>query len=190
MGKASKVLMVWLLRRRKRLELLKKRLFITLMVTRLKMFIRERNFLHSQSLLKYVTLCPWYKLYRDGDDSDLVAVISLTRASFEHLLSEFRKHFTWKYGITKGGRPPRVVDKHCALALLLHTYNSPAEHKTWCEMFGIVPSTLSRTLEKAEVALQKTLKNLPEAVIEWPSREEQVRLASLVQARKGTYCCR
>ena len=130
------------------------------------MFVRERNFLHSKALLKCVTKCPWYKLYSDGDDSDLVNVISITRASFEKVLSEFCKNFTWKYGTKKGGRPPRVVDKHCVLALLLHTYTSPAEHKTWSEMFGVVPSTLSRTLEKAEIALDKTLKNLPEARVE------------------------
>ena len=142
-------------------------------------------FVHSKALLKCVTKSPWYKLYSDGDDCDLVNVISLTRASFEKLLSEFSKHFTWKYGTKKGGRTPRVVDKHCALALLLHTYTSPAEHKTWCEMFGIVPSTLSRrTLEKAEIALDETLKNLPEAVIEYPSLEEQVRLANLVQEKE------
>ena len=38
-------------------------------VTRLKMFVRERNFIHSKALLKCVTKFPWCKLYSDGDGS-------------------------------------------------------------------------------------------------------------------------
>ena len=48
-------------------------------------------------------------------------------------------------------------------------------------MFGVVPSTLSRLLEKAEAALDIALSRLPEAGIYWPTFEEQREWAFLVQ---------
>ena len=48
-------------------------------------------------------------------------------------------------------------------------------------MFG-TPSTLIRTLVKGEAALLRTLNKLPEARVEWPSKEEQVAMAKKVQA--------
>ena len=151
---------------------------------RLRMTIRERNYLHSNCLLRFVQESAWYKLYRDGGDSDLINVVSLNRNGFERLLSEFRKHFSWKSGTEKGGRPPRCPDKHCALALVLHSYCSEAGQKTWCEFFGIVPSTLSRLYDKAEEALSLSLRNLPESKFEWPELEEQRRLATLVSMKE------
>ena len=148
---------------------------------RKRLYLKERNFLHSAALFNSVVEAPWYKMYRDGSDSDFVTATSLTRASFEYLLIEFKKHYVFHSGPTKSGRPSRVKDHHCVLSLLLHRYCSPAENKTWSEMFGITPSTLIRTLAKGEAALLRTLNNLPEARVEWPSKEEQVAMAIKVQ---------
>lgn len=149
---------------------------------RKRMYLKERNFLHSAALFKSVVEAPWYKMYRDGSDSDFVAATSLTRASFEYLLTEFKKHYIFHSGPNKSGRPSRVRDYHCVLSLLLHRYCSPAENKTWSEMFGITPSTLIRTLAKGEAALLRTLNKLPEARVEWPSKAEQIDMALKVQA--------
>ena len=55
---------------------------------RLRMTIRERNYLHSHCLLRFVQESAWYKLYRDGGDSDFINVVSLNRNGFERLLSD------------------------------------------------------------------------------------------------------
>jgi hypothetical protein len=119
----------------------------------LRMTIRDRFKLHSKALLKNVNDSPWYTMYANGDDSDLVTCISLTRASLEQLLGAFKLFYIFKYSSKKGGRTPRVKDHHCVLALILHPYCNPAERKIWSEMFGIAPTTLDRTLLKAEEAL-------------------------------------
>lgn len=151
---------------------------------KLRMYLKPRHFLHASALLKCVVQAPWYVMYREGSDSDFITAISLTRDSFEYLLSNFKNHYVFNSGPSKKGRPPRVKDHHCVLSLLLHTYCSPAENKTWSEMFGIVPSTLSRTLLKAEIALLATLNTMREARVEWPSLDDQVRMALAVEAKE------
>lgn len=81
------------------------------------------------------------------------------------------------------GRPPRVRDKHCVLAIVLHFYCSPAEGKTWQELFGITPSTLSRLLDKAEQALFTSLRRMANASIRWPTIAEQMDMAAKVNAK-------
>ncbi|ETP24167.1 hypothetical protein F441_02788 [Phytophthora nicotianae CJ01A1] len=51
-------------------------------------------------------------------------------------------------------------------------------------LFGLPPSTLARTLRKAEKALAAALKGYPPARIAWPSAPEQAELARLVEARE------
>ena len=160
-----------------------KMLFAIAFLRKMRMYLRDRHFLRSNALFQTVTKAPWYTLYAKGSDSDFITTVSLTRESFELLLSRFKNFYIFKSGPTKSGRPPRVRDHHCALSLLLHSYCSPAERKTWSEMFGIAPSTLSRTLIKAEIALLKTLNCSKEADICWPSKEDQIRMALLVEKK-------
>lgn len=132
---------------------------------------------------------PWYVMYREGQDSDLIAAISLSRASFEYLVSRFKVFYKFNSGPNKKGRSPRVKDHHCVLSMLLHSYCSPADKKTWSEMFGVSPSTLSRTLLKAEVALLKALNATKEADVVWPSTDDQIRMALLVEKKVRMVLC-
>ena len=86
-----------------------------------------------------------------------------------------------KSGPGKIGRPARIKDKHCVLALLRQYYSAPAEQKTWSELFGLAPSTISRYIRKAEVSLHACLLTLHDARIEWPSLDEQRSLAEKVE---------
>ncbi|EGZ20042.1 hypothetical protein PHYSODRAFT_354259 [Phytophthora sojae] len=51
-------------------------------------------------------------------------------------------------------------------------------------LFGVPPSTLARTLRRAEEALSKTLDNYAPVRIAWPSPSRQTELAKLVEARE------
>ena len=51
-------------------------------------------------------------------------------------------------------------------------------------LFGLPPSTLSRTLEKAEKALTLVLKELPEGRFLWPTFEEQREWADLINQKE------
>ncbi|KAE9029235.1 hypothetical protein PR001_g10121 [Phytophthora rubi] len=50
-------------------------------------------------------------------------------------------------------------------------------------LFAVPPSTLARTLRRAEEELSKTLDNCSPARISWPSPSHQAELAKLVEAR-------
>ncbi|KAG1711902.1 hypothetical protein DVH05_009143 [Phytophthora capsici] len=58
------------------------------------------------------------------------------------------------------------------------------EQSTLCMLFGAPPSTLSRTLIRAEEALHRALLGYAYARIPWPSPERQAKLAKLVEARE------
>ena len=53
-------------------------------------------------------------------------------------------------------------------------------------MFGVSASTLSRTLLKAEVALLHALNATKEADVKWPSMDDQIRMALLVERKVNT----
>ncbi|KAF1789177.1 hypothetical protein GQ600_18239 [Phytophthora cactorum] len=55
------------------------------------------------------------------------------------------------------GRPPKLRYHHQALGLILCFYVGSMENGTLCMLFGVPPSTLSRTLRKAEEALSRSL---------------------------------
>ena len=155
-------------------------LFALGLMLKIRMYLKERHFLRSSALLSTVRKSPWYTLYDHGRNSDFIATISLTRASFELLLSRFKRFYKFNSGPTKAGRPSRVRDHHCVLFLLLHSYCSPVDRKTWSEVFGVALSTLSRTLIKAEIALLEALNASKKADISWPSKDDQIQMALMV----------
>ena len=161
----------------------KRRLRVALCL-RLRSSLRRDYNIHSSSLLPSVVECPWYIMYSRGSDDDFLNTVSLTRSSFDILLQEFMKHYEIRSGPGLLGRPRRVRDIHCVLAILLHSYCSPADRKTWSEFFGVHKSTLSRLLNQAENSMLITLQNLRDARIEWPSLEDQRRMAALVNRKE------
>jgi hypothetical protein len=104
---------------------------------RIRLLLRDRNNLQASSLFDSVTDCSWYIIYHYGSDADFLDTVKITRDSFDILLQEFSKHYVIRSGPGRLGRPRRMRDKHCILALLLHTYCSAGERVTWSEMFGV-----------------------------------------------------
>ena len=67
----------------------------------------------------------------------------------------------------------QLLYKHQVLGCVLAYYTDTISAKTLCQMFGIVPATLSRTLKLAEEALDRSLSDLSEAKICWPTLDQQ-----------------
>ncbi|OWZ20785.1 hypothetical protein PHMEG_0004759 [Phytophthora megakarya] len=80
-------------------------------------------------------------------------------------------------------RPPNLRYQHQALALfvLLRRFH---ENTTLYMLFGLPPSTLSRTLRQAEKVLSQALDGYKPARLSWPSFSHQTEHAKLVEARK------
>ena len=81
---------VLLVRRAQKARGFAKFLFALGLLLKFRMYLKERHFLRSSALLSTVRKSLWYTLYAHGGDSDFIATVSLTRASFELLLSRFK----------------------------------------------------------------------------------------------------
>ena len=55
--------------------------------------------------------------------------------------------------------------------------------KNICQLFGTTPSTCSRNFRQAEEALLQTLLSIPEARISWPTIQEQIQMAYIVEQK-------
>ncbi|ETP40707.1 hypothetical protein F442_12028 [Phytophthora nicotianae P10297] len=104
-------------------------------------------------------------------------------AVFAQLLSRFSQFYTIPPASSRG-RPPKPQYLHQVLGLVLCYYTGSMENSTLSLLFGVPPSTLARTLKKAENALAAALKGYSPARIAWPSPARQVELAGLVESRE------
>ncbi|KAF0768492.1 hypothetical protein AaE_002778 [Aphanomyces astaci] len=150
---------------------------------RARVSIKERHYLTCDALIPPDN-SPWMIIYASMKPSSFIATVSIPPDAFHILLQEFSKHYQWKSGFGKPGRPPKLSCKHQALALVLHFYTAATEQKTLCEIFGIPPSTFSSTLAKAEEALFHALQHVADAEVRYPSKSEQRRWALQVAARE------
>ncbi|KUF84205.1 hypothetical protein AM588_10000653 [Phytophthora nicotianae] len=144
--------------------------------------MRTRHYL-TVSCLDVPCVAAWMALYKNGFDSNFLNATSLTRAAFKHLLRRFARYYYIPPARSRG-KPPKLRYHHQALGLVLCFYVGSMENGTLCMLFGVPPSTLSRTLCKAEEALSCALRDFAPARISWPSPSRQRELASLVNARE------
>lgn len=109
---ASKLL---LLAKAKKKATLKK-----LLLLRLKLQIRTRNAVTNECLATPYE-SSWMRVYTRGTNENLIALTSLDRASFEHLLLSFKEQFHI-HSCTLRGRPSKFQFHHQALGLILVHY--------------------------------------------------------------------
>lgn len=110
---------------------------------RLRMLVRERNYLSSSALCSS-NKCAWLVMYASRLDASFIKSVSIPPRAYDRLLAAFSHHYRVLSGPGRRGRPPRFVSINCVLACLLHFYTAAVEHKTLCALFGVPPSTLSR----------------------------------------------
>lgn len=126
--------------------------------------------------------CEWHHLLLHSSDESFICATSLTKNSFHVLLSVFKDFYERKSGPGKKGRPTSIIPS-TALGLLLTFYRSSSEYMILSRMFGLSAPTISLLIRKAEIALQKALKTLPDAKIRWPTLEEQETFSQAVNRR-------
>ncbi|KAE8880695.1 hypothetical protein PF005_g2095 [Phytophthora fragariae] len=167
-------------RQRRRRQRARVRLLVLL---RLRMLNKERNYLASSSLIAPMT-STWHGIHATRDRGSFIATVSLPYEAFSELLDVFSRHYVVKSGLGKPGRPPTFVVKHAVLACVLHYYTAPVEQKTLCELFGVPPSTLCRVMGHAERALDATLREIGAAAVRYPSKQQQLEWAAMVEERE------
>lgn len=164
----------WLLK----LQLLRKKRRLLLLRRRYQ--LRTRHYL-TRECLQPVNDCAWSHLYNYGSDLSFLHVTSLTRAAFGKLHAQFRL-FYMRPKCGRGGRPEKVTSIQ-ALGCILQYYTDRMDLKSLSLLHGLPPATLSRTLNRAEVALLQALKTLKDAEIRWPTKDEQRLWVKLVERK-------
>ena len=145
--------------------------------------LRTRNFI-STTGLQEPSLASGQFLHLHGTDSDYLSAMGVNRDTFNYLFHHFAHFYLVLTGPGQPGRPPKLSSKSTVLACLLHYYAGTMETKTLCELFGVPPTTLTRILQNAEGALEKTLRDIPEGKISWPDFREQQKWASWVEKKE------
>jgi hypothetical protein len=166
------LLLMRLLRKRK----VKKLLLLQILRER----IRERNSITTDCLVN-PKISVWQYFYETGNDENFIHILGINKASFQYLLNFFAQKFQRKWDGGKG-RPPKLRNE-AILGLLLTFYCDRMCQKSLCMEFGIPPSTLSRTLLQAEIALDEALDEIPETRFSWPTLEEQREWADKVNSK-------
>ncbi|ETV76873.1 hypothetical protein H257_09311 [Aphanomyces astaci] len=175
----SDLIMVLMARLARRRSLLRR-----MRALKLRAALKERNRVQTASLPRMQTDIAWYYMYASRDRASFIATVSLTPEAFDELLVPFAREYVDLSRRGRGGRPPRVQDKHAVLAIVLHFYTAAVEHKTLQELFGVASTTLSRLLRRGEDALSRALQCMPAARIKWPSKATQLYWASKSQERE------
>ncbi|KAG2044584.1 hypothetical protein BDR03DRAFT_930574 [Suillus americanus] len=75
------------------------------------------------------------------------------------------------------------LDSAGALGLVLHWLNSTMQGVSLMQIFALIPSTVSHYLNFALAILLRTLKHIPEGIIQWPAGDKFQELNYLVTAR-------
>ncbi|KAF0702602.1 hypothetical protein AaE_015827 [Aphanomyces astaci] len=146
--------------------------------------LKERNCIKAISLFKDQAHSPWYTMYQARNTESFISTVSVTPDAFDHILAHFKHEYVVLSRPGRSARPSRIPKKHAVLAMVLHYYTAAVEGKTMQELFSLTPSTFARVLGRAEDALWRTLKSIPDASIRWPSKLKQAYWASKLNARE------
>ncbi|KAE8966979.1 hypothetical protein PR003_g26302 [Phytophthora rubi] len=120
-----------------------------------KIAMRSRHYQTTQCL-DTPSDSAWMMVYKYGSDVNFLNTTSLTRSAFNQLLQRFSRFYYIPRHTTRG-RPTKLNHHHQVLGLVLCFYVGSMEQSSLCMLFGAPPSTLSRTLARAEGALAQAL---------------------------------
>ena len=148
--------------------------------------IRRRLFVHS-SALPNPNDAAVTELLRCTHEPSWISYTGITRELFFELLPLFSEHFVREWEIEwqrhvnpeqARGRPGalyqrRTNDCRRVFVLILMYLTTSTQEKVFCQLFGTAPTTTNRYLTIALRAIWLTLKQVPDARIEWPSPAKQ-----------------
>lgn len=118
----------------------------------------------------------WLKSNRN--DRGFLTTMGLDMASFECLLSLFEYNYSLFAPRTSVRGRKTMLSCEDMLALALHYLSSQAEQNLIGRLFGLTPASTSRYLWNSMQVLIHTLREMPEAQIQFPTYDEMRILSS------------
>lgn len=138
--------------------------------------LRTRAYLTRPSLVP-ARYSPWRYLDRGQNDGSFLSVMGLTVSAFNLLHDSFVTF--WNPRQERRGRPSQLGSRG-ALALTLHHLSSTTKQPHLCMIFGVVPSSLNATLNRALKALLNCLTVHDLAKIRWPTAAAKAGFANVI----------
>jgi len=134
----------------------------------------------------------WVALLTSRNDRAYITTMGFDVETFELIISSgfgarwdgqtIRRADAARFGNPRPGA--RSLDALGALGLVLHYLNSTMSEISLQQIFGLIPSTVSRYVRFGLTNLRDTLKEMKDAAIKWPRTDgEFQRLNELVLAR-------
>jgi len=134
----------------------------------------------TRSALIPAKYSPWKRLLYHGDAQSFLNITGFTRDAFASLAMVMREE---PVDFSKGGRPKQLsVEDELGLTLLF--LNSRAELRFFSMVFGVIPSTASKTIRRTLKKIIRRLRNNEIAAIKFPDENKMHELAALVEARE------
>ena len=155
----------------------------------------HRRYLVRPDLLHNPRLkSPWTALYDSRNNRSYVTTMGINVETFDFILeSGFTDRWNdWTITATRNDVNPagvprperRSLDAAGALGLVLHYLSSSMREVSLQLIFALIPSTVSRYLDRAQDILFETLQKMPDAAIAMPEGEDEYRrLNKLITAR-------
>jgi hypothetical protein len=146
-------------------------------------YYNSQRFRHSltRSALIPPNYSPWKRLLGYGDNQSFLNVTGFTRFAFDSLSVAVNGDLP--YNFSNVGRP-KLLSPEDELGLTLLFLNSRAELKYLSLIFGVIPSTVSKTIGKTIKKIILGLRTNEMAAIQFPNANKMQQLAALVEARE------
>ena len=152
----------------------------------------KRLYLRRQELSSPQETSAWQRLRENANDRAFITTMGFDVSTFKYILesgfmnrwvnSTIPREDTCDAGVARPAR--RSLDAYGALALILHYLNSTMREVSLQEIFGLIPTTVSRYINFAMKILLETLqKDIKEASIQWPLVEEFEELNDIILSR-------
>jgi len=134
---------------------------------------------------------PWQILYLGRNNRAFVTTMGFDVRTFELILEEGFAHVWESTPIPRSDVPsssaPRIyrrsLDAPGALGLVLHFLNSTMVDTNLCEIFAVIPTTVSRYIAFSIKILLATLRKMEDAQIRWPQGDAFQENNTLIVAR-------
>jgi hypothetical protein len=136
-------------------------------------------------------LTPWTQLYESNNDRAYITTMGFDVATFHYILdSGFAARWNStpipRADVSRHGQPrigSRSLDAAGALGLTLHFLSSAMRELSLQQIFTLIPATVNHYLDFALDILARTLRDMPEGVIHFPSHDEIIEDNLLIRAR-------
>lgn len=146
--------------------------------------VRRRVYYTSQALHR-PSESAWQRVWEMGTDRDMLQTVGFTREVFNILLERFAPLYDPNLPRTEHTRGrPKALLPHAALGLALQYMSSMMRQYELCQLYGVSPSTLSRTLDHSLNCLLAVLGNLHAARVRWPNSADRLRYARMIRDRE------